>query len=396
MEWERLLHHPNCNAVFCRDSLGLMAKQTLPPSGRIPYLDGLRACSILAVVLDHVDLVLRQTGHFLPLLTSPAGDALRIVFGNGRLGVRVFFVLSGFLITTLLLNELESTGQISIRGFYERRIARIFPAFYIYFAIVIVLILVHLTSVSWPVLATAGTYLWNYGILWKIQSTEGAQFFGHMWTLSLEEQFYLIWPACLIYLGPRRAERLAVASVVVLPFVRVISYFIFPSTRGQLGMMFHTSADQILWGTLAAFACRRGAIDRVGKLRYRAAIPWIYGLMVFVLCPLLTRAVRGLEVFLIPTLEGISIVLLIFWLLSGSSGPLRRGLETWPMVQLGLLSYSLYLWQQMFIFWDGLAWVSLPLRMLATFVVAIASYRLVEIPCRKYIRQWFSQSQPAH
>jgi peptidoglycan/LPS O-acetylase OafA/YrhL len=50
----------------------------------------------------------------------------------------------------------------------------------------------------------------------------------------------------------------------------------------------------------------------------------------------------------------------------------------------------------MFIFWDGLAWVSLPLRVLATFVVAIASYRLVEVPCRKYIRQWFSQSQPAH
>ena len=366
-----------------------MAKQTWPPSGRIPYLDGLRAYSIAAVVIGHSD-------HAQPWLNSPVGSALRVVFANGTLGVRVFFVLSGFLITTLLLNELETTGAISIRGFYERRIARIFPAFYFYFLVVVALTLLHLATVTWPVFATAGTYLWNYGVFWKLDSTEGAQFFAHMWTLSLEEQFYLVWPACLIFLGPRRAERLAIASVIVLPFVRVISYFLFPSTRGQLGMMFHTGADQILWGTLAAFACRRGAIDWAGKVKYRAAIPWLCAFVVFVACPLLTWAVRGLLLCAVPSLEGASIVLLIFWLLSGDSGWFRKGLETWPMVQLGLLSYSLYLWQQMFIFWDRLNFIWLPLRVLAALTVAVISYRLVEIPCRKLIRQWTSQPQPAH
>jgi len=212
-----------------------------PPAGRIPYLDGLRAFSITTVVLGHASL-------FIPWLSTRVGTAFGVVFANSSFGVRVFFVLSGFLITTLLLNELEATGRISIKGFYERRIARIFPAFYTYLLTILILMLSHHIDVRWGDLANAATYTWNYSWLWYPPGRVAGEVLGLFWTLSLEEQFYLVWPACLILLGRRWAERLVIACVIFLPFVRIACYFLFPSTRGQLMMMFHTGSDQLLWG----------------------------------------------------------------------------------------------------------------------------------------------------
>jgi peptidoglycan/LPS O-acetylase OafA/YrhL len=104
----------------------------------------------------------------------------------------------------------------------------------------------------------------------------------------------------------------------------------------------------------------------------------------------------GLDVYLLPTLQSLATLLLIFWLLSREGGLLRRVLEAWPMVQLGLLSYSLYIWQQLFMVPPGMQRRSFPWNALTSLAVAILSYRLVETPMRKRIRQWFSQPQPAH
>jgi len=360
-----------------------------PPAGRIPYLDGLRAFSITTVVLGHASL-------FIPWLSTRVGTAFGVVFANSSFGVRVFFVLSGFLITTLLLNELEATGRISIKGFYERRIARIFPAFYTYLLTILILMLSHHIDVRWGDLANAATYTWNYSWLWYPPGRVAGEVLGLFWTLSLEEQFYLVWPACLILLGRRWAERLVIACVIFLPFVRIACYFLFPSTRGQLMMMFHTGSDQLLWGAVAAFACRRGAIDRVREFRYRAAIPWLCGLAVFVVGPILEEKARRLSVPLIPSMQCISVVFFVLWLLGGQGGHVRRTLESWPLVQLGLLSYSLYLWQSIFILWDGVAHIWLPLRLLGALLMAILSYRVIEVPMRSIIRRWFAQAQPAH
>jgi peptidoglycan/LPS O-acetylase OafA/YrhL len=377
--------------LYCLWGFGticLMPDYSWSPPRRIPYLDGLRAYSIAAVVIGHAK-------PFIPWFSSRAAIPVNVLIG-GRFGVRVFFVISGFLITTLLLKEFHEDGRISLSGFYERRIARIFPAFYTYLLIIIALTLLHAVDLHWPALLTAATYTWNYGHLWGAPTTVAGEVLGHFWTVSLEEQFYLVWPACLIFFGTRWAERLAVACVMSFPLIRLISYFLFPGTRGQLNMMFHTGSDQILWGAVTAFACQRGAIDRVSKLKWGAAIPWVCGLIVFVLCPVLEAKVRGTAVILNPSLECGSVALLILWLLSAQGGPLRWILESWPMVQLGLLSYSLYVWQAIFILWEGLFFIPLPLRILGALVFAIGSYRLIEIPMRKHIRGWFAQSEPAH
>jgi peptidoglycan/LPS O-acetylase OafA/YrhL len=310
--------------------------------------------------------------------------------------VRVFFVLSGFLITALLLDEFEDTHTISIKGFYERRIARIFPVFYAYILAIVALKLLDLAKVGWPAIVAAATYTWNYSILWGAPIGNSGYLLGHFWTLSLEEQFYLVWPALLFLVGPRRARQTALAAVLLLPVLRVASYFLLPSLRGQLGMMFHTGADQILWGALGAFAYRDGVLERVRNSRYRGAIPWLCGLVVFVACPILDRQIRGARIAVVPTLECFSVVCMVFWLLSGEGGGLRKTLESWPLVQLGLLSYSLYIWQQLFLMWEGTAFMPVTVKLLCVLLVATASYRFVEVPMRRSIRQLFSQAPPAH
>ena len=236
--------------------------------GRIAYLDGLRAYSIVLVLMGHAV-------HLIPWMSSRLALPLTVLFTDSTLGVRVFFVLSGFLITALLLDEFEDTHTISIKGFYERRIARIFPVFYAYILAIVALKLLDLAKVGWPAIVAAATYTWNYSILWGAPIGNSGYLLGHFWTLSLEEQFYLVWPALLFLVGPRRARQTALAAVLLLPVLRVASYFLLPSLRGQLGMMFHTGADQILWGALGAFAYRDGVLERVRNSRYRGAIPWL-------------------------------------------------------------------------------------------------------------------------
>src|ERR1035438_6065406 len=167
---------------------------------RIPYLDGLRAYSILLVIFGHCF----GPGSFL--YDNPI---TKVCLVNPALGVHIFFVLSGFLITSLLLNEREGTGRISIRGFYERRIARIFPAFYLYIGTILLLVAFHLMSVPRYAFYAAATFTVNFSQFWRRGRPPDLNFvFGHFWTLSIEEQFYLVWPSILVFLGNRWARRL--------------------------------------------------------------------------------------------------------------------------------------------------------------------------------------------
>ena len=191
---------------------------------------------------------------------------------------------------------------------------------------------------------------------------------------------------------------MAVFCVVLMPFERLVLYYLRPSDRGQLGMMFHTGADAILWGALAAFICKDGALDRLRASRLRAAIPWICVAVAFVLCPVLVAVNRGFNLVAVPSIHAAAIVLFVLWLLSGEGGFLRSLLESWPMVRIGVLSYSIYIWHAIFTVWDGFpaALSSVPARWLCTLAASALSYYLVESPLRRGIRRWFSQSAPAH
>ena len=161
----------------------------------IPSLDGLRALSVLLVIVLHT-LLRNHLYNQIPFV-------YRLV-GNGSLGVFIFFVISGYLITTLLLREREKTGTISLKSFYIRRAFRILPPLYLYILFLAVLGATgHLPGMNRRELITALTLTRNYVphvSLWAME---------HFWSLCIEEQFYLLWPTVLVLLhaAPQRLRR---------------------------------------------------------------------------------------------------------------------------------------------------------------------------------------------
>ena len=152
-----------------------MPKSSDEAPSKIPYLDGLRGYSILTVVVSHWLLSVQVPRWLIPA---------KLMFGNGVLGVNIFFAISGFLITTLLLREWDQTGTISLRGFYERRIARIFPAAYTYIAVVAILAVIGIVQLRWGAFLAASLFSWNYGTLLDLfAGSRDMQVFNHFWSL---------------------------------------------------------------------------------------------------------------------------------------------------------------------------------------------------------------------
>ena len=178
------------------------------PAGRIPCLDGLRAVSISLVVAQH---------SWLSRSGGAGHDDPRWRFLNGALGVEIFFVISGYLITTLLVREAEARGRVSLRSFYVRRVLRIFPAYFAYLAVVVGLALGGLVPLSLGDLLSAVTFTWNYSpaaTSWTL---------AHAWSLSVEEQFYLLWPATLLFLMRRKPRYFAPAAIVIAGLLSLYS-----------------------------------------------------------------------------------------------------------------------------------------------------------------------------
>ena len=203
------------------------------PVQRIASLDGLRALSISLVILSHSFGGEGILGYVL----HRAGDV-------GVLGVRVFFVISGFLITSLLLAEHRKTGAISLPWFYFRRTMRIFPAFYAFAAVMALVAALRVVAIPAADFLFAVTYTMNF-------IAEPAWALGHLWSLAVEEQFYLLWPATLCLLGLRRGFKAAVAVVILSPLVRFACLYV-PSARPLIGLAFPTIADPLAVGCLLA------------------------------------------------------------------------------------------------------------------------------------------------
>ena len=346
---------------------------------RIPYLDGLRGYSILTVVVLHAF----EFSH------GPMWLGLtNMLFGNGTLGVDIFFVISGFLITTLLLKESDRAGAISLPDFYKRRIARIFPASYTYIAVIALLNLAGILHIWWRGFIPPSLFCWNYSTLLNIPPAPSTRYtFNHFWSLALEEQFYLVWPACLAFMSRKNAKRMAWIVVAAMPFVRIASYALFPKSRPQLNWMFHTSADMILWGALVAFAYSEEVHLRLAKKRWFGWATLAYGIAAVFGMGLAGNLVPGHGRFIDPTLNTSFAALLLLWLLSGSNGILRAILEWKPLRWVGIISYSLYIWQQVFLIPESPLRMRFPFNILIAVMAASISYYFVEAPLRKRLRE---------
>jgi peptidoglycan/LPS O-acetylase OafA/YrhL len=335
------------------------------PSRNIPSLDGLRAISILLVIVAH------SSQSFAQWIRIPAGSLLLFA----HTGVSVFFVISGFLITSLLLKELHATGAISLKRFYVRRAFRIFPPFYLYLAIIFALALAGVFHTPLRAFFFAAIYTSNYYF------GPGGGFVGlqHIWSLSVEEQFYLLWPAALLLLGKRRAVYLAGFLILISPLSRVATYFaLAPEHRAMVDRMFHSSVDTIMFGCLLALLWQNDGFNR----RLRSWInPWSMAgsvLFLFLLDPLLDHCFRGgYDLTIGMTLEGIGICLITLYVVRFPQTVPGRILNTPVLRHIGLISYSLYLWQNIL---TGEADKYFPLNVAAILACAEISYWAVERP----------------
>jgi peptidoglycan/LPS O-acetylase OafA/YrhL len=315
------------------------------PRQRIPSLDGLRAISILVVMLGHVAFAC----HFQNWITDT----------YAHYGVLVFFVISGYLITTLLLKEESMFGSISLSRFYLRRTFRIFPVAYLYLLAMI------------PFVAMAA---WKWASVWLYGATYIRDLpwnLSHLWSLSVEEQFYLVWPLAMVA-SRRHAKTFAWCAffaAIITQYValknfedRVNPYFFFPCVM-----------DSLAAGCLLAL--------------YRPRLPRINSMwwLLLAVAPLISRAWVIQIGWPVPQLfahisTAIFDALVAVLIVEVTKYP-PRWLNNPVLVWIGSLSYSLYIWQMPFL--NPAYKINPAIAVTLAFMAASASYYFWERPILK-------------
>jgi peptidoglycan/LPS O-acetylase OafA/YrhL len=329
--------------------------ESKPSLSRIPSLDGLRGISIWAVILAHA------SGHFQQ--SRLHGHFIRSALSNfSYYGVTMFFVISGFLITSLLMREYSVSSTIGLGNFYRRRAVRILPASLVYIGVMLALgTATKLQSVYALTFTTSYFFEQAYKPLQQL------------WSLSVEEQFYLLWPL-IILLGVRWAKRCGLAVMVFCPMLRLLLQH-----RGypEIAHLAPAIADSIGAGCLLALY--------YDKARTFASRYFISGIGFLSFC-VTSMAVSELVFrYNIVALWGV-VPCMIALIISAAIERRDRILNSGPLVWSGLLSYSLYLWQQPFLVLDGpLNFLSA--RIVATIAAAYISYRCVEQPALGFLKR---------
>lgn len=354
---------------------------TIPGAGsirRMPALDGLRAVAILLVLMGHMAGTLPSWSNHKPWLWR--------VTGGGQLGITILFVLSGYLITLILLREREHTGAIGLRNYFIRRFFRIVPPFYAYLAVIIALRSAGVLTFTAQDLFHSAFFLRDYlgGHDWWT---------GHSWSLSIEEQFYIVWPALLVWAGLARARKYALIVVAAGPIVHFASHAVLSvlhRTGAHELTMFHYRADALMLGCLLAL-CEGSAVWN-GMRRWSALSSWAGIAYLVAAAPYLSERFGGWYAFTFaPSLENLAVGAILVFCVTHPRALASRFLGNRVMAHLALISYSLYLWQQIFLTplnttWSG----SFPLNLVCTFIVAEVSWRLVEDPALR-IRKNFER-----
>ena len=360
------------------------------PSGYRPALDGVRAVAVLAVIAFHV------TG----------------VLPGGFLGVDVFFVLSGYLITGLLLRELRTTGRLRLPDFWARRARRLLPA---------VLLLIAVTSLVTGHWSSIGTFAARradsiatlfYYANWHFIATDqsyfatytGASPLRHMWSLAIEEQFYLVWPVLVLglaFLGrgrPRALLALIAAGTAASAAEMVLRFDPASPSRAYYGT--DTRAQTLLVGAgLAVLLSSRPdllASERARSLAKALSVPVFAGLILAFATVQAAGSFYlqgGATAFAFAAATGLWIIEIL------PRAPAGSLLSLGPLRWIGRISYGLYLWHFPIVVWlGGTQRLTLGprsrqvLEVVATFAIATASFYLLEWPVRSGRVPWLGRS----
>ncbi len=345
------------------------------PPGRLnmgyrPELDGVRALAITAVVFFHLKYL-----------------------SGGYLGVDLFFVLSGFLITFLLLAEQARAGRASLKRFYQRRVRRLLPALLVVGAFVLAaaVVLVNHPARHPSIIGVPASIFYLSAWLEAFQ-VSGLGAMGHTWSLSVEEYFYLLWPLLLGFLVRRPKHLVRNAAIVTLVAVgyQLAAQPVFGWSNYRVFYAPDTRADELLIGCLLAVLVSRGPLRaperRAGRLAL-ASLGLLGGAFVAAMAfgapSTLLLFYHGPWVVAVATASA----LLLAWLFLVPGSLVARGLCWKPVVWIGVRSYGIYLWHYPFI-WLLQPYIHSKAELAvvvigATLAVSAASYRFLETPLRR-------------
>jgi peptidoglycan/LPS O-acetylase OafA/YrhL len=332
----------------------------------VPSLNGLRALSILFVITGH--LAYRNFhGADLP---------------GPQMGVNIFFIISGFLITLLLLEEEKINGSINLKKFYLRRTLRIFPAYYFLLFSYLILQLAGILQFHTNSWITSLTYTKYFRVThsheWETD---------HLWSLSVEEHFYLMWPLIFKFLRPYRVK-IALLIILLVPIIRGVNY-----AQGMekinSGATLLLRADALMIGCLLAIYRESisGWITKViEKYKFMIFLPLFglaFSLVIMKIIPADSVVIGGATRALARatgTFTNVFVCLIILISANFKNTLWYRFLNTGAMNYAGKLSYSLYLWQQLF-FSDHIGILGkFPVNIFCIVVAAMISYYFIEKP----------------
>ena len=358
------------------------SRSTSIVESRIPALDGLRGLAILMVMLFHFSVVLDPR--------RPIENLFRIQFATlCWTGVDLFFVLSGFLITGILLDTRDAQNYFS--AFYARRMLRIFPLYY--FSLLVIFLAFHPHRLAWYAVYAENWRSINIGVA------------THFWSLAVEEQFYLIWPLVVYHLHRHKILQAAGTGILVCWCLRpallaahVAQWTVYTNP--------FTRMDALLWGAVCACLVRDPAwLDR---LRPHARWLWLApaaAVAIQKFSPIIGEQ-RPTTALGYPAISlSYAALIMSAVLTAGSSSALQRFLASAPMKTLGRYSYGAYVWQLLVIGQvRGLETsllhravpgiLNIPILIAATLAVSMASYVAIERPFLR-LKSRFEPAAPA-
>jgi peptidoglycan/LPS O-acetylase OafA/YrhL len=349
-----------------------------PAAGELGYrrwLDGLRGVAILAVLAYHFDML-----------------------QGGFLGVDVFFVLSGFLITTLLAEEWRRFGSISLPRFYARRALRLLPAFWA--LLIVCAVWARYTppaeaALRYKEIVLAGCYVIN----WPSLHFSPTPVLGHTWSLAVEEQFYLLWPLMLLGLlrsGLRRRWVLMIVGMGVVGSAVLRAYLYSLHRYGdplwqdnvyRLYLGLDTRADALLVGCLVGLLTAWDLLPRSRQFVSRCGVAAVMSIVALGVMMVRSRHAHHTLYCGGFTLVALLVAVILMRLIVAPSRIGRAILESRPLVAVGRISYALYLFQMPIIAWliPGYRGWKNPgpsvVALAVIFAAATASYFLIERPC---------------
>lgn len=341
----------------------------------IKGFNALRAFSVTLVVITHLDL-----SDWIPNTDFVMTRVWPMIAGG--FGVQIFFVLSGFLISSILLNEQKSKGSINFKNFFARRFIRLLPPLLVFF------ILIAIANFNGYLMNAKESILYAVFYMYNFVPREFYSYeMGHFWSLGVEEQFYLLWPFVLSFIKKPKFQLIFIGILILVCCFVVMSLNSWEINKNYfIGRWFIPASCPILVGCFGAI------VNHYYTEQLKKWLSHTFLVVVVILGTYSFSLYAPLK--LVPTgifVQSISVITLLLLIFHSQEKKWVNILEFKPLSYIGIISYGIYVYQGFFLRTGGgseLWFQQLPQNIILTLVVAVVSYELIEKPILKLKRRF--------